>query len=137
MQGLASFPLDHVHGRTTRVGGCNVDADSFSFHAGVANDSELDDIDERKLRVLDAAENPEDFISPCSDRRSGHHSAPGCERATICISESMWPRDAVWRPRRPPALAVGSSGIVSVPRDRTSRTMVSHFGRIEIGRAHV
>ena len=29
-------------------------------------------------------------------------SAPGCDRATICISASRWPRCSVWRPSRPP-----------------------------------
>ena len=52
---------------------------------------------------------PSSRIANSSSRDGGralHHDAPGCERATICISASMWPRCSVCLPVAAAALHV-------------------------------
>lgn len=61
----------------------------------VTNDSQFNDVDHRKLGILHFSKNLEHCLSRRRHLRHSYHSAPGYERATICISDNMCPRYSV------------------------------------------
>src|SRR5512141_335004 len=119
--------LDNLHCGAARVGRRHIDANLIAFERYVAHNSQLDDVDHRNLGILHFVQDSENLLAR---ETRDHHDAPGYDLATICISESMWPRCSVCRPCLPPVIAGGSFGISSVARRSTSETIVSHLGRI-------
>src|ERR1035437_2847406 len=95
--------LDLAHRRASRIRRRDRDRNARPFHGDVAHDPELHHAYDRNLGILDRFEDRQHALAPeGARRRARHHFAPGSERATICISASMWPRNSEWRPLRPP-----------------------------------
>ncbi len=116
--------LHEVHGRTAGIGRGDRDLHPVAGHVHVADDAEFDYAEHRHFRVHDRAEDAQNLVAIRA--RGVHQLAPGCDRATICMSASMWPRNSECRPRRPPVAIPVSPGIVSVARFTTSPTRSFH-----------
>src|SRR5919106_4454769 len=87
-----------LQGGAAEEGGRELDVHALVLDLHVADDAEIDDRDDRNLRIRDLGERLPDLTF-------GYHAAPGTERRTIVISSRSGTSSSVCEPR-----STGSTG---------------------------
>ena len=119
---------DGVERRASRVCRRDVDIDvTGCVDADIAEDAEIRDGQGGHLRIGDRADNALDLDrlgnrGLAANSPVCHQVTPGNERWRCCISASMYPKDSVCSPRRPPDGVHVLSGAPNVASPRTRRT---------------